>query len=125
MHGGLRTKLFGPKDYMIDEKVVGFHRIEAHEIDDIGVAGIVKRTLDVVGRNPVYLSIDIDGMYPFYFISQPLLVLSSGQDDSSYDAFRYSSHKYSITILTLRSPRSKHRTSNRNPRVRGLDDPRA
>lgn len=61
VHGGLRTKLFGPKDYEIDEAVVGFHRIEAHEIDDIGVAGIVKRTLDVVKDNPVYLSIDIDG----------------------------------------------------------------
>jgi agmatinase len=61
VHGGLRTKLFGPKDYEIDTKV-GFTRIEAHEIDDIGVAGIVKKTLDVVGSNPVYLSIDIDGL---------------------------------------------------------------
>lgn len=61
VHGGLRTKLFGTKDYEIDNDVVGFHRIEAREIDDIGVDGIVKRTLDVVGNNPVYLSIDIDG----------------------------------------------------------------
>ncbi len=61
VHGGLRTKLFGPKDYEIDEQNVGFHRIEAHEIDVIGVEGIVKRTVDVVGDNPVYLSIDIDG----------------------------------------------------------------
>lgn len=62
VHAGLRTKLFGPKDYEIDEKNVGFHRIEAHEIDDIGVQGIIKRTIDVVGHDsPVYLSIDIDG----------------------------------------------------------------
>ena len=61
MHGGLRTKLFGPKDYEIDERVAGFTRIEAHEIDDIGVAGIVEKTRDVVGDGPVYLSIDIDG----------------------------------------------------------------
>lgn len=61
VHGGLRTKLFGTKDYEIDNDVVGFHRIEAREIDEIGVDGIVKRTLDVVGNNPVYLSIDIDG----------------------------------------------------------------
>lgn len=62
VHGGLRTKLFGPKDYETDEKVVGFHRIEAHEIDIIGVEGVIKRTVDVVGNsNPVYLSIDIDG----------------------------------------------------------------
>ncbi|GES63244.1 arginase family protein [Aspergillus terreus] len=64
VHGGLRTKLFGPRDYEIDEQVVGFHRIEAHEIDDIGVEGIVKRTIDVVGQNPVYLSIDIDVLDP-------------------------------------------------------------
>ncbi|EAU32699.1 hypothetical protein ATEG_07315 [Aspergillus terreus NIH2624] len=64
VHGGLRTKLFGPRDYEIDEKVVGFHRIEAHEIDDIGVEGIVKRTIAVVGQNPVYLSIDIDVLDP-------------------------------------------------------------
>jgi agmatinase len=63
VHGGLRTKLFGPKDYEIDNDIVGFHRIEAREIDDIGVKGIVKRTLDVVGKNPVYLSIDIDGSF--------------------------------------------------------------
>ncbi|KAL2845867.1 arginase family-domain-containing protein [Aspergillus pseudoustus] len=65
VHGGLRTKLFGPKDYEIDEEVVGFHRIEAHEIDVIGVEGIIKRTVDVVGyENPVYLSIDIDVLDP-------------------------------------------------------------
>ncbi|KAL4783739.1 arginase family-domain-containing protein [Aspergillus varians] len=64
VHGGLRTKLFGPKDYEIDEQVVGFHRIEAHEIDEIGMEGIVKRTVDVVGQNPVYLSIDIDVLDP-------------------------------------------------------------
>ncbi|KAJ5370588.1 Arginase family protein [Penicillium cataractarum] len=64
VHGGLRTKLFGPKDYEIDNDIVGFHRIEAREIDDIGVKGIVQRTLDVVGKNPVYLSIDIDVLDP-------------------------------------------------------------
>lgn len=62
-HGGLRTKLLGPKDYEIVNDIVGFHRVEAREIDDIGVKGIVKRTLDVVGKNPVHLSIDIDGTF--------------------------------------------------------------
>ncbi|KAL4963830.1 agmatinase [Aspergillus stella-maris] len=64
VHGGLRTKLFGPKDYEIDQETVGFHRIEAHEIDEVGVTGVVKRTVDVVGDNPVYLSIDIDVLDP-------------------------------------------------------------
>ncbi|KAJ5646226.1 hypothetical protein N7490_002598 [Penicillium lividum] len=63
VHGGLRTKLFGVRDYEIDE-VVGFHRIEARGIDDIGADEIVKRFLDVVGINSVYLSIDIDVLNP-------------------------------------------------------------
>lgn len=50
-----------PKDYEIDRDVVGFTIIEAHEIDDIGMSGIVKKVRDAVGNTPVYLSIDIDG----------------------------------------------------------------
>jgi agmatinase len=61
IHGGLRTKLFGPKDYAIDKDVVGFELIEAHEIDDMGMKGIVERVRKVVGNTPTYLSIDIDG----------------------------------------------------------------
>jgi agmatinase len=53
--------LQSPKDYEIDRDVVGFHIIEAHEIDDIGMAGILKKTRGVVGDTPTYLSIDIDG----------------------------------------------------------------
>ncbi|KKY25560.1 putative arginase family protein [Phaeomoniella chlamydospora] len=64
VHGGLRTKLFGPKDYVIDREVVGFELIEAHEIDDIGVSGIVDKVKKVVGNNPTYLSIDIDVLDP-------------------------------------------------------------
>ena len=50
----------GPKDYEIDKKV-GFEIIEAHEIDDIGVSGIIEKTRRVVKDTPTYLSIDIDG----------------------------------------------------------------
>lgn len=64
VHGGLRTKLFGPKDYVIDRDVVGFEMIEAHEIDDIGVKGIVEKVKRVVGDRPAYLSIDIDVLDP-------------------------------------------------------------
>ena len=42
IHAGLRTKLFSPKDYVIDKDVVGFELVEAHEIDDIGVKGTVE-----------------------------------------------------------------------------------
>ena len=67
VHGGLRTKLFGPEDYVVDRDVVGFELIEAHEIDEGGGMGrIVERVRKVAGmKNPVYLSIDIDGMCAF------------------------------------------------------------
>ncbi|KAJ3962727.1 hypothetical protein N0V92_000519 [Colletotrichum tropicale] len=81
VHGGLRTKLFvgvmplscvlnstdrfqGPKDYEIDRDVVGFTIIEAHEIDDIGMNGIIDKVKKAVGDTPVYLSIDIDVLDP-------------------------------------------------------------
>ncbi len=63
VHGGLRTKLFGPEDYVIDRDVVGFEVIEAREIDEEGgMAGIIEKVRRIVGlERPVYLSIDIDG----------------------------------------------------------------
>jgi agmatinase len=67
VHGGLRTKLFSPKDYTIDKETVGFELIEAHEIDDEprGMDGIAERVKKIVGtENPVYLSIDIDVLDP-------------------------------------------------------------
>ncbi|KAK5379217.1 hypothetical protein LTR20_009877 [Exophiala xenobiotica] len=66
VHGGLRTKLFSPNDYVIDRDVVGFTLIEAHEIDDEpgGMDKIVQRVRKVVGDTPVYLSIDIDVLDP-------------------------------------------------------------
>ncbi|KAJ9268170.1 hypothetical protein DTO212C5_5712 [Paecilomyces variotii] len=63
VHGGLRTKLFSSKDYEIDQDV-GFTFIEAQEIDDIGVKGIVNKVRTTVGDTPTYLSIDIDVLDP-------------------------------------------------------------
>jgi agmatinase len=48
---------------------VGFTIIEAHEIDDIGVEGIVKKVRKTVGDTPVYLLIDIDGTVLVQFLS--------------------------------------------------------
>ena len=64
VHGGLRTKLFSPNDYVIDRDAVGFELIEAHEIDDIGISGIIEKVRRVVKDTPVYLSIDIDVLDP-------------------------------------------------------------
>lgn len=65
VHGGLRTKLFSPKDYDIDKNVVGFELIEAHEIDEpAGLNGIVEGVRKIVGDTPAYLSIGIDVLDP-------------------------------------------------------------
>lgn len=65
VHAGLRTRLtgLGFEDYEHDEEV-GFKIIEARDIDTFGIDGIVETILDVLGRSPVYLSIDIDVLDP-------------------------------------------------------------
>lgn len=50
------------KDYEID-KDVGFTLIEAQEIDEIGMDGIINKVRTTVGDTPTYLSIDIDGKH--------------------------------------------------------------
>ncbi|CUS14356.1 unnamed protein product [Tuber aestivum] len=65
IHAGLRSRLSGAdmSDYA-DDDAQGWARISTDDIDDIGVAGIVKRILEHVGNNKVYLSIDIDVLDP-------------------------------------------------------------
>ncbi|KAJ3775000.1 agmatinase [Lentinula raphanica] len=64
-HGAIRTTLSGLEDYEVDDEV-GFQRIEAREIDTLGVDGIVKKIHETVGTRPVYLSIDIDSIDPAF-----------------------------------------------------------
>lgn len=65
IHAGLRTRLSGTDYYDYEEdNRVGFTFIEAQEIDEIGVNGIVERIKQVVGDTLVYLSIDIDVVDP-------------------------------------------------------------
>lgn len=66
IHAGLRTRLSGVsfEDYEEDEDV-GFHRIEADEILDIGIKGIVEKIKSRVPNDiPVYISVDIDVLDP-------------------------------------------------------------
>ncbi|KZV85393.1 Arginase/deacetylase [Exidia glandulosa HHB12029] len=65
IHGAIRTTLSGPADYENDD-TIGFQRIEAREIDTLGTDGIIKKIRDVVGTDPVYLSIDIDSIDPAF-----------------------------------------------------------
>ncbi|KAI1610790.1 agmatinase 1 [Exophiala viscosa] len=66
IHAGIRTTLSGPSDYDNDG-YCGFTRVEAREIDTIGINGIIERIRSRVGtKNPVYLSIDIDTLDPAF-----------------------------------------------------------
>lgn len=66
VHAGLRTRLSGGdwEDYE-DDTSMGWERISADDIDDIGVHGIIKKIMSTLGaETPVYLSIDIDVLDP-------------------------------------------------------------
>ncbi|KZT60988.1 agmatinase [Calocera cornea HHB12733] len=65
IHGAIRTTLSGPADYENDDNA-GFKRIEAREIDTLGVDGIIAKIRETVGDKPVYLSIDIDSIDPAF-----------------------------------------------------------
>ncbi|KAI0735046.1 Arginase/deacetylase [Earliella scabrosa] len=58
IHAGIRCKLTGEID-LTNDRSVGFDLITTDDIDDIGVAGIIKRIRARVGDSPVYLSLDI------------------------------------------------------------------
>ncbi|KAF9078280.1 arginase family-domain-containing protein [Rhodocollybia butyracea] len=64
-HGAIRTTLSSLEDYEVDDEV-GFQRIEAREIDTLGVDGIIQKIHETVGSRPVYLSIDIDSIDPAF-----------------------------------------------------------
>ncbi|KAH9898278.1 Arginase/deacetylase [Cubamyces lactineus] len=63
IHAGIRCKLAGIADLENDASV-GFQLISTDDIDDHGVAAIIKRIRDRVGDSPVYLSLDIDVIDP-------------------------------------------------------------
>ncbi len=46
--------------------VSGMTVIHAEEFARIGVAGVIAKTLEVIGDKPVYISIDVDGIDPAY-----------------------------------------------------------
>lgn len=66
VHAGLRTRLSGEdySDYEDDDQQ-GFLRIEADDIEILGVEGVVRAIMERMGtENPVYLSVDIDVIDP-------------------------------------------------------------
>ncbi|KAJ7455932.1 Arginase/deacetylase [Mycena galericulata] len=63
IHAGIRCKLGGVADLENDE-AVGFQLISTDDIDDLGIAEIIRRIRQRVGTSPVYLSLDIDVIDP-------------------------------------------------------------
>jgi len=63
IHAGIRCKLTGVED-LENDVAVGFQLISTDDIDDLGVAEIIRRIRERVGTSPVYLSLDIDVIDP-------------------------------------------------------------
>ncbi|EIN09870.1 agmatinase [Punctularia strigosozonata HHB-11173 SS5] len=63
IHVGIRSGLSDWDNYDNDWDV-GFHISHAEDIEEVGYQGIVKKIRDVVGDNPVYISLDIDVVDP-------------------------------------------------------------
>lgn len=64
MHLGSRSKLMAKHYDMDHDAACGFSAVRARDLDKFGVEHIVKRVVETVGNNFVYLSIDIDVMDP-------------------------------------------------------------
>ncbi|KDQ51550.1 hypothetical protein JAAARDRAFT_163488 [Jaapia argillacea MUCL 33604] len=63
IHVGIRGAINDWGDYENDREV-GFVISHAEDIEEVGYKGIVKRIREVVGDNPVYISLDIDVIDP-------------------------------------------------------------
>ncbi|KAI6752521.1 hypothetical protein HG530_013890 [Fusarium avenaceum] len=64
MHLGSRSMLFDKAYDLENDARCGFSYIRARQLDDLGVDEVVRRIVDTVGHNYVYLSIDIDVLDP-------------------------------------------------------------
>ena len=63
MHVGIRGPLFAPDDLADDERF-GFGIVGAMDLEEVGVAGVVKRIRERVGDAPLYVSVDVDVLDP-------------------------------------------------------------
>ncbi|WYZ38201.1 hypothetical protein EsH8_III_000115 [Colletotrichum jinshuiense] len=66
MHIGSRSMLFDKIYDLKNDHRCGFSYIRAREIDNIGVDGIIKKIVEKVNDEYVYLSIDIDVLDPAF-----------------------------------------------------------
>lgn len=73
MHLGSRCALFDRHFDLENDLRCGFKMVRAREIDRIGIAGVIKRIVDTVKEDYVYLSVDIDVLDPACTISPSTL----------------------------------------------------
>ena len=66
MHLGSRCALFDEHYDLKNDLRCGFSYIRARELDKLGVKKIVKKIVDIVGDEYVYLSVDIDVLDPAF-----------------------------------------------------------
>ncbi|EFY87075.1 agmatinase precursor [Metarhizium acridum CQMa 102] len=66
VHAGVHGRISSLQDFHSDESI-GFLRIAAEEMDDVGPAAIIQRIRNTIGQDaPVYVSIDIDVLDPAF-----------------------------------------------------------
>jgi agmatinase len=63
IHVGIRGPLYDRVD-LADSERLGFHTVHCVEVEELGVAGTVKRMRERLGSAPVYVSVDIDVLDP-------------------------------------------------------------
>ncbi|KAA8564894.1 hypothetical protein EYC84_010664 [Monilinia fructicola] len=66
MHLGTRCPLMDQHFDLDNDLRCGFKYIRAKELDELGIEDVVRRIVDVVGHEYVYLSVDIDVLDPAY-----------------------------------------------------------
>ncbi|KAJ6570150.1 Arginase/deacetylase [Mycena vulgaris] len=64
IHAGIRSKMGQGAQVIEHDESVGFQLISADDIDDYGIARVIKKIRQRVGDSPVYLSLDIDVVDP-------------------------------------------------------------
>lgn len=65
IHAGIRTQLESMGDIKNDKRC-GFGIVYANDIDRVGVAGVIERIKSRIGKEKVYVSVDIDVLDPAY-----------------------------------------------------------
>jgi agmatinase len=66
IHAGIRAPCLRPKGDIVNDIRCGFEMVKAREIDQIGIAGVVKKLRDRVAGTKVYISVDIDVLDPAF-----------------------------------------------------------